>query len=60
MDEPIQIPGYWRENVRRSLRNWEGREVLIGLLVFFLTALGYGVWTQDAEISKMAATGVVA
>jgi drug/metabolite transporter (DMT)-like permease len=56
MDEPIQIPGYWKENIRRSLRDWEGREVLVGLLVIFLTALGYSFWTKNAEISKMAAT----
>src|SRR5882724_12192785 len=45
---------YWRENFRRSLRDWDGRELMVGLLVIALTAFGYGVWKDDPQVMKWA------
>jgi hypothetical protein len=52
---PERILGYWRENIRRSLQDWEGREPMIGLLVFVLIALGYGVVTSDPAVTRFGA-----
>jgi hypothetical protein len=58
MLEPL--PGYWQENLRRMLHDWEGREKMIGLAVLVGTALGYGVLFDKPEIAKLGAVGAVA
>jgi hypothetical protein len=51
--------GYWRENLRRSIRDWEGREVFVGIIVILVTALGYGVFTANPEVTRIAAIAAV-
>ena len=59
MDERIEIPSYWKENLRRSFKVWEGREFLIGLLVILATASGYGVYTNDPRLARVFAVAAV-
>jgi hypothetical protein len=58
-DKDIWHHSYWHENIRRSLRDWEGREVVIGLLLIVLTALGYGVVRDDPNVTRMAAIAAI-
>lgn len=57
MDE---LPGYWRENIRRSLQDWEGKEGMVGILLILLTAFGYGWWAAQPTVAKWSAIAAVA
>jgi hypothetical protein len=51
--------GYWRENFRRLLHDWDQRETLIGLVVLVVTALGYGVIAQNPTVVKWSTFAVL-
>lgn len=59
MVEPT-LPGYWSENLRRSFRDWEGREAMAGLLIILVTAIGYGAVFNEPSVAKWSAIIAVA
>lgn len=52
--------GYWKENLRRTFRDYEDRSTVIGILAIVLAAFGYGHLTDDPGVAKLTATIIVA
>jgi hypothetical protein len=41
MDEKTRTAGYWRENFRRSFKDWDGTDGVLGIAVILITSFGY-------------------
>lgn len=46
---------YLRENLSRTLRDWEGWQAVLGLGVILVSALGLDAYRQDASLGRWAA-----
>lgn len=51
----IDLPSYWRQNLKRSLTDWKERNAVVGLLIVVASAFGYGIYAEDPAVVKWSA-----